>query len=82
MIILLSSLIILFLIFNFTKEDIYIKPNLPINDQSSQNFTSSKTLESIDNTILEQSNFGLPMNLKIPKINVDADIKHLGITIN
>lgn len=70
-----SSTMILWLTFNQLVEGSYAKSAAPASSQASQNIIP------IQNTVsLEQNISGLPVRLKIPKINVDSAIEHLGLT--
>jgi len=52
-----------------------------ISNQATQNLIDSKLAESAQNIVPgEKSGLGLPVNLKIPKINVDAAVEYVGLT--
>lgn len=58
----------------------YTKPVAVINDVS-QSITNDVLVTSVQNVISQkQINPGLPVRLKIPRINVDAPIKSVGVT--
>lgn len=51
-----------------------------LNRQTSQNI-NSKTEKAAQNiSSVEQTSFGLPLHIKIPKIKVDAGIEYVGLT--
>jgi sortase A len=59
------------------------KPALPIGGQALQNPINSTSIESIQSIAPgEQANVGLPVRLKIPKINVDAAVEYVGLASN
>lgn len=53
-----------------------------IDGQSSQNFIDIESLASIQGVIVfeEPASFGLPVRLKIPKINIDSVVEYVGLT--
>jgi LPXTG-site transpeptidase (sortase) family protein len=76
------TIIIFFLGFCLGRQVIYHTQLDPFNSrQVSQNLINSKAVESIQNIALsEQASLGLPIRLKIPKINLDAIIESAGFT--
>jgi LPXTG-site transpeptidase (sortase) family protein len=54
-------------------------PISPVISQALQNLIDSQSTGS-NSTTSKQSNVGLPVRLKIPKINVDAAVEYLGLT--
>jgi LPXTG-site transpeptidase (sortase) family protein len=55
--------------------------NLPVTKQISQSPIDNEFVEAIRNSVFpEQMVYGLPLRLKIPKINVDAAVVYVGLT--
>lgn len=78
-------IIILFLFFGQPVSDSYAKSVLPINSQIFENLIGGQPAASIwsinfPKQIATQSGLGMPVNLKIPKINVDANVESVGLT--
>lgn len=73
--IMLSSTIVFFLlvIFNLPTQGSYIKPALAASGQLPQESTPGIVSS-------KQVNFGSPVRLEIPKINVDAAVEYVGLT--
>ncbi|MGC9603528.1 MAG: class F sortase [Minisyncoccia bacterium] len=79
--IVLSSVIIFFLNFDLPIQGSYAKLALPASGQTSQNPIDVKPVGFIENTaLIKQVDPELPIHLKIPKINVDAALEHVGLT--
>lgn len=76
-----SSIIILFLALNLSGQGSYIKPTPLAGSQIPQNLVDGKSVESIRSVASpEQASSGLPVRLRIPNINVDAAVEHVGFT--
>ncbi len=76
----LSSIIIFFLTLDLPVQGSYTKPTSPTSSQTPQNLTDGKPVESIQSIAFpEQTSSGLPIRLKIPKINVDAAVEYVGL---
>jgi LPXTG-site transpeptidase (sortase) family protein len=75
-----SSMIIFFLTFDLSGQASYTIPASPSVNQSPQNLNDGKSVEYIQSIAFPvQPRPGLPIRLKIPKINVDAAIEPVGV---
>ena len=76
-----SSLVIIFLFLDLPLRVVYTKPAPSDSDQIAQKLIAGDSIETVQSsTIPGQEISGLPVRLKIPKINVDAAIENVGLT--
>ena len=71
---------ILFLPNSLNGKGSHVNSTLPANSQTLQNQVDSKPVTFI--VVAQQASLALPTRLKIPKINVDATIESVGLTLN
>lgn len=75
------SIIIFFLVFDLFSQGFYTKPASFTGSQSPQNLIDIKPVENIHNIDSgQQANFGLPVRINIPTININAAIERVGVT--
>lgn len=74
------SIIIFFLAIELFSQGYYMNTKLilPASGPFLQNYIADKSVEF--NAVSEQAKLGLPVRLKIPKINVDAAFEYVGLT--
>lgn len=76
------SLIIIFsLALNLPAQSSYVELASPLSSQAPQNPVDGTSVEPVQNIVFrEQVSSELPIRLKVPKINVDAVLEHVGLT--